>query len=369
MDDRVGHAYSGMPDRLYLIDRDGRVAYQGGRGPFGFKPGELEQSLVMLLLDEAERGKGAARVPLLDNAEAWKRLPAAERGAGQPLPAWVRALARSLPRTTAAMLELDHLHRAGPALNPLLRGKVRWVAARANGCAWTQAQALGDLRRAGLDRAGVAALAGDWKGLPAAERAALTFARKLTKAASEVTDEEVARLTEEHGEKRVVAMVLLLAYANFQDRLVQSLGLSAEAEPPLPPLAVRFRKGPDAPARPAPAARAKPASAPPPAAERITDAEWRALNFGRLQQQLEGQRARAGRVTVPSWEEVRKHLPGRPADRPLRIKWSLVCLGHQPELALGWGACTGAFGREAKQDRVFEESLFWVVTRSLQCFY
>ena len=51
MDDRVGHAYSGMPDRLYLIDRDGRVAYKGGRGPFGFKTGELEQAVVMHLLD------------------------------------------------------------------------------------------------------------------------------------------------------------------------------------------------------------------------------------------------------------------------------------------------------------------------------
>jgi hypothetical protein len=51
IDDRVGHLYSGMPDRLYLIDRDGRVTYKGGRGPFGFKPGELEQSLIMHLID------------------------------------------------------------------------------------------------------------------------------------------------------------------------------------------------------------------------------------------------------------------------------------------------------------------------------
>ena len=51
MDDRVGHAYSGMPNRLYLIDRKGWIAYKSGRGPFGFKPGELEQSLLMLLLD------------------------------------------------------------------------------------------------------------------------------------------------------------------------------------------------------------------------------------------------------------------------------------------------------------------------------
>jgi len=51
MDDHVGHLYSGMPDRLYVLDGDGRVVYKGGRGPFGFKVGEMEQSLVMLLLD------------------------------------------------------------------------------------------------------------------------------------------------------------------------------------------------------------------------------------------------------------------------------------------------------------------------------
>ena len=62
MDDRVGHAYSGMPDRMYLIDRAGRIAYKGGRGPFGFKPGELEQALVMLMLDrEATPPKAAGR--------------------------------------------------------------------------------------------------------------------------------------------------------------------------------------------------------------------------------------------------------------------------------------------------------------------
>jgi hypothetical protein len=55
IDDRVGHAYSGMPDRLYVIDRAGKVAYQGGRGPFGFKPAEMEQSLITTLLEETDR--------------------------------------------------------------------------------------------------------------------------------------------------------------------------------------------------------------------------------------------------------------------------------------------------------------------------
>ena len=57
IDDAVGKAYSGFPDRLYLIDRDGRVAYKGGRGPYGYKPRELEQTLILLLLHDAFRAK------------------------------------------------------------------------------------------------------------------------------------------------------------------------------------------------------------------------------------------------------------------------------------------------------------------------
>jgi hypothetical protein len=56
MDDRVGNAYSGMPDRLYVIGRDGRVVYKGGRGPFGFNSGEMEQALILHLLDLQREG-------------------------------------------------------------------------------------------------------------------------------------------------------------------------------------------------------------------------------------------------------------------------------------------------------------------------
>src|SRR5262249_15448519 len=52
MADGVGARYGGMPSRLYLIDRQGKVAYKSGRGPFGFKPAELEQSLLLLLAAE-----------------------------------------------------------------------------------------------------------------------------------------------------------------------------------------------------------------------------------------------------------------------------------------------------------------------------
>ena len=53
--DPTGTAYSGMPARLYVIDPSGKVAYKGGRGPFGFKPGEMEQALVMNLIENAAK--------------------------------------------------------------------------------------------------------------------------------------------------------------------------------------------------------------------------------------------------------------------------------------------------------------------------
>ena len=51
INDTVGNAYSGMPARLYVIDTNGKVAYKSGRGPFGFKPEEMEQALLMTLLE------------------------------------------------------------------------------------------------------------------------------------------------------------------------------------------------------------------------------------------------------------------------------------------------------------------------------
>ena len=50
VDDAVGRAYASHPDRLYLIGKDGLVAYAGDRGPFGFKPRELREAIEDELL-------------------------------------------------------------------------------------------------------------------------------------------------------------------------------------------------------------------------------------------------------------------------------------------------------------------------------
>lgn len=48
IDDTIADAYGALPDRLYLIHKGGTIAYQGGLGPQGFKPAELEDAIKKL---------------------------------------------------------------------------------------------------------------------------------------------------------------------------------------------------------------------------------------------------------------------------------------------------------------------------------
>src|SRR5262249_131160 len=371
MNDRVGHLYSGMPDRLYLIDANGRIAYKSGRGPFGFKTGELEQSLVMLLLDkETPTVQSQHGIPILSHADAWRHLPRAAKGAGQPLPSWARALAATLPRTASVLLELDYLQRTHASLDRALRGKIRWVAAHANRCSYAEAMAAADLRRAGLSETELSNLTGDFASLPSGERDVLSFARQLTLAADRVSDQDVENLIRRIGENQLVACVLLVPYAIFQVRLTVGLGLPTDAEAARPPLDVSFAAE-DTAAEKSSAHRALPANGTiAPDKGRDDDSEWRLLDYAQLQSHMKDQRARRSRIALPAWDNVKKLIPSNyPVKRPIRIRWSLGCLGYDPELGAGWLRGLRTFADEAKQDRVFEESLFWVITRTLHCFY
>lgn len=48
-DNAVERAYTGWPDRLYVIDRDGVIAHKSAAGPFGFKPAEVAAVLKRLM--------------------------------------------------------------------------------------------------------------------------------------------------------------------------------------------------------------------------------------------------------------------------------------------------------------------------------
>jgi type I thyroxine 5'-deiodinase len=43
-------AYTGWPDRIYLIDAQGKIAYKSKPGPFGFKPNELRAAISQIVL-------------------------------------------------------------------------------------------------------------------------------------------------------------------------------------------------------------------------------------------------------------------------------------------------------------------------------
>ena len=49
MDNQTEIAYTGWPDRLYVIDREGRIAFKSSPGPFGFKPDGVAETLKRLL--------------------------------------------------------------------------------------------------------------------------------------------------------------------------------------------------------------------------------------------------------------------------------------------------------------------------------
>lgn len=358
VDDRVGHLYSGMPDRLYLIDRHGHVAYKGGRGPFGFKPAEMEQQIAMLLAEEAPTG---GHFPQPDTKTAYAKLPKVEAGKTPPLPTWARITASTLPRTTANMLELDDLHRTQSPLDPKLRAMARWVVAEANRCPGPQATALADLRQAGATSDEITALVGNRTSLPASTQRVLTTVKTLTLHAYKVTDEQMAALRQDLGDAKLVALVQLVAYGNFHDRLLHSLGCAMQADAIT---GLRFQRpweGGTVADRPALPNRMDDKLA------HVADPEWRAIDFKALQNSLESQRGRDARVSVPSFDDVKQYLPKDA--KPLRIQWSLVCLGHSPILARPWTMGMRLFAEESKQDRVFEELLFWVITRENQCFY
>ena len=54
IDNGIERAYTGWPDRLYIIGTDGRVFYKSAPGPFGFSTKALEASLKRLGHEERQ---------------------------------------------------------------------------------------------------------------------------------------------------------------------------------------------------------------------------------------------------------------------------------------------------------------------------
>jgi len=49
MDNQVDGLYAAWPERIFVVDRQGKIAYAGRQGPWGFKPEEAERALRRVL--------------------------------------------------------------------------------------------------------------------------------------------------------------------------------------------------------------------------------------------------------------------------------------------------------------------------------
>jgi hypothetical protein len=291
-----------------------------------------------------------ARFPAASNADAWKQLPRAT----PPLPAWARILIHSLPKTTGAMLELDAVHRARNPLGPVLAAQLRWEAANAIGCDYAKAYAAADWARSGA------------KGKPALDPALRDFARQVATDAAAVTDEQFAELLQKYGAEKMVAVVHTLAHANFQNRIFLALGVAVEPGGPLPPFDVKLD----------PDARAKLVTPPRPAWDEIRaktgltptfEPDWKEQSDTALAKAMAEQKSRTPRIQ-PDPKRVAA-LPPEARPQASRIVWTAISMGYQPLLTKTWFDTMSTFQSEAKFDRVFSNSYFWVITRANDCFY
>ncbi len=49
IDDRVDNLYASWPERIYVVDAQGKIAYAGKQGPWGFDAKEAERALRRVL--------------------------------------------------------------------------------------------------------------------------------------------------------------------------------------------------------------------------------------------------------------------------------------------------------------------------------
>lgn len=308
-------------------------------------------------------------VPLLSPDDCWEQMQVVKPWPAAPPPNWARVVAVHLPRTAAAMLELDRAQRTASPLPPRLRAELRWLVASLNRCDYSVKYALWDWERtepAVEDRGGLTLDPEKW---PASKRAAYELVQRLTVDAPSVSDELFATVRRQYGDQQTAAMVLLAAYGNFQDRLLLAFAIPLEDNGPLPPVETALQPGV---LQLAPLLAAHQPLVPRDATARvdvIPEYDWGELTWNELQQAIEQQRDRECRLPVPTWETIAGQLPPSMTARPTRIVWNLVCFGYAPELAVPWVTTTRTMWAETKPDRIFEESLFWVQTRSLRCNY
>ncbi len=322
--------------------------------------------------------------PAVSNEIAWKLLPETQGERSERLPSWARMMVTELPRTTAAFLELDRAQRTLGAVSPDLRAAIRFVAAKENQCRYSMATSRHDGRAANVEPSKWSSLEdGSYAGWTTKERLALEFARLMTVNSDSISDDAFENLVRQFGAESVACMVLHLAYANFQDRFLLCLNAPLDDEGSLPPFRASFLPSglvskttpPPKPSETnsqATALSLKDLAAVQPQGDtnnKSNTLTW--LPFEQLQARLKLQRNRKTRLPIPDWNQIATKLPVGLMDKPSDIVWYRIAFGYASELAIPFEIYMRTAGSEVSRnwDRVFGNSLFWMVTDAMKCPY
>jgi alkylhydroperoxidase family enzyme len=104
-----------------------------------------------------------------------------------------------------------------------------WIVSRANNCQYCLGHQESKLLAAGMTEDEIAALDGDWAGLPAARRAAYAFARRYTFEPHKLSDADITALREHFSPAQILEMCLSMAGNNQINRWKEGVGVPQSA--------------------------------------------------------------------------------------------------------------------------------------------
>lgn len=114
-------------------------------------------------------------------------------------------------------------------LNNTFKVKLFWITSRANNCYYCLGHQELKLSAAGVSDDDIALLDGNWVDVPARERAAYAFTKKLTHMPHLVTSEDVEALKTHFTPEQVLEILVTVAGYNSTNRWTDGLNIPAEA--------------------------------------------------------------------------------------------------------------------------------------------
>lgn len=140
-----------------------------------------------------------------------------------------RAMMR-VPDIQAAWRNHGTAVRQNSQIGRAIQLHVSFAVSMANGCRYCTVHQVVGLRRLGVDPAKLMAMKKDDAALTPRELAAVTFARKLTKQPSSITDADYAALRKEFQDYGALEVVLQTCAFAFMNRFTDTLRLPSEDE-------------------------------------------------------------------------------------------------------------------------------------------